>query len=100
MIILFFLYANVLIIMKLFRTSDADTVKACQLQFTFDLPSVVIEKRAKNLKIVLLKSTTCILTTLEVSRVAGIALRTLLFKLPLWFRSYQLYTSLFCCVNM
>ena len=34
--------------MKLFRTSNIDTVKTCQLQFTFDLPSVIIEKRAKN----------------------------------------------------
>jgi len=33
--------------MKWFRTSNIDTVKTCQLQFTFDLPSVIIEKRAK-----------------------------------------------------
>jgi len=58
--------------MKLFRTSNIDTVKTCQLQFTFDLPRVIIEKRAKNLKIVLLKLTTCILTTFKVSGVAGI----------------------------
>ena len=64
--------------MKLFRTSNIDTVKTCQLQFTFDLPSVIIEKRAKNLKIVL-KLTTRILTTLEVFGAAGIALCTLLF---------------------
>ena len=36
--------------MKLFRTSNIDTVKTCQLQFTFDLPSVIIEKRAKKCK--------------------------------------------------
>jgi len=33
--------------MRLFRTSNIDTVNTCQLQFTFDLPSVIIEKRAK-----------------------------------------------------
>jgi len=65
--------------MKLFRTSNIDTVKTCQLQFTFDLPSVIIEKHAKNLKIVLLKLTARILTTFEVSGVAGTALCTLLF---------------------
>ena len=63
--------------MKLFRTSNIDTVNTCQLQFTFDLPSVIIEKRAKKLKIVLLKLTTRILTTFEVSGVAGIELCTL-----------------------
>jgi len=36
--------------MKLFRTSNIDTVKTCQLQFTFDLPSVTVEKRAKKFK--------------------------------------------------
>ena len=36
--------------MKLFRTSNIDTVKTCQLQFSFDLPSVIIEKRAKKFK--------------------------------------------------
>jgi len=36
--------------MKLFRTSNIDTVKTGQLQFTFDLPSVIIEKRAKKFK--------------------------------------------------
>jgi len=36
--------------MKLFRTSNIDTVKTCHLQFTFDLPSVIIEKRAKKFK--------------------------------------------------
>jgi len=66
--------------MKLFRTSNTDTVKTCQLQFSFYLPSVIIEKRAKNLKIVLLKLTIHTLTTLiEVSGVAGIELLTLLF---------------------
>ena len=66
--------------MKLFRTSNIDTVKTCQLQFSFDLPSVIIEKRAKkNLKIVLLKLTIHTLTTFEVSGVAGIELFTLLF---------------------
>ena len=65
--------------MRLFRTSNIDTVKTCQLQFTFDLPSVIIEKRAKKLKIVLLKLTARILTTFEVFVVAGIALCTLLF---------------------
>jgi len=66
--------------MKLFRTSNIDTVKTCQLQFTFDLPSVIIEKRAKNLKIVLkLTTRRPILTTFEVFGAAGIALCTLLF---------------------
>jgi len=36
--------------MKLFKTFNIDTVKTCQLQFTFDLPSVIIEKRAKKIK--------------------------------------------------
>jgi len=36
--------------MKLFRTSNTDTVKTCQLQFSFYLPSVIIEKRAKKFK--------------------------------------------------
>ena len=35
---------------KLFRTSNIDTVKTCQLQFSFDLLSVIIEKRAKKFK--------------------------------------------------
>jgi len=65
--------------MKLFRTSNIDTVKTYQLQFSFELPSVIIEKRAKNLKIVLLKLTIHTLTTFEVSGVAGIELLTLLF---------------------
>ena len=33
--------------MKLFKTSDIDTVKICQLQFSFPLPSAVIEKRTR-----------------------------------------------------
>jgi len=42
--------------MKLFRTSDIETVKkTCHLQFWFDLPSVIIEERTKNLKKVSLK---------------------------------------------
>jgi len=65
--------------MKLFRTSNIDTVKTCQLQFIFDLPSVIIEKRAKNLNVVLLKLNTRILTTFEIFGAAGIALCTLLF---------------------
>jgi len=36
--------------MKLFSTNNIDTVKSCQLQFPFDLPSIVIEKRAINFK--------------------------------------------------
>ena len=32
----------------LFRTSNIETVKTCQLQFAFDLLSVIIEKRIKN----------------------------------------------------
>jgi len=36
--------------MKLFRTSNIDIVKTCHLQFSFDLPSVIIEKRAKKFK--------------------------------------------------
>jgi len=67
------------VFMKLFRTSNIVTVKACQLQFTIDLPSVIIEKRAKNLKIVLLKLNTRILTTFEIFGAAGIAQCTLLF---------------------
>jgi len=41
--------------------------------------STIIEKRAKNLKMVLLKLTTRMLTTFEVFGAAGIALCTLLF---------------------
>ena len=36
--------------MKLFKTSDINTVKTCQSLFSFDLPSVIIEKRAKKSK--------------------------------------------------
>jgi len=32
--------------MKLFRTNNIDTVKICQSQFCFELPSNVIKKRA------------------------------------------------------
>ena len=32
---------------KLFKTSDNNIVKTCQSLFSFDLPSVIIEKRAK-----------------------------------------------------
>jgi len=77
--ILILRYTNVLIIIIIIIIIIIDTVKTCQLQFTFDLPSVIIEKRAKNLKIVLLKLTTCILTTFEVIGDAGIALCALLF---------------------
>jgi len=31
--------------MKLFRTNNIDTVKICQSQFCFELPSSVIKKR-------------------------------------------------------
>ena len=31
---------------KLFRTNNIDTVKICQSQFCFELPSNVIKKRA------------------------------------------------------
>jgi len=34
-------------LIKLFRTSNIETVKTWQLQFSFDLPSVIIEKRTK-----------------------------------------------------
>ena len=34
----------------LFRTSNIETVKICQLQLSFDLPSVIIEKCTKNKK--------------------------------------------------
>jgi len=40
--------------MKLFSTNNIDTVKSCQLQFSFDLPSIVIGKRAIKSKVVLL----------------------------------------------
>jgi len=57
--------------MKLCRTTNTDTVKTCQLQFSFDLPSVITEKRAKSLKRVSLKLTTRALTMFEVSGVAA-----------------------------
>jgi len=34
--------------MKLFKTSDINIVKICQSLFSFDLPSVIVEKRAKS----------------------------------------------------
>jgi len=37
---------------KLFKTSDIDIVKTCHSVFSFDLPSVIIEKRAKSSKTV------------------------------------------------
>jgi len=43
--------------MKLFRTSNIDIVKTYQSQFTFDLPSIVIEKRVKKFNKSLTKST-------------------------------------------
>jgi len=36
--------------MKLFKTCDINIVKACQSLFSFDLPSVIIEERAKKFK--------------------------------------------------
>jgi len=33
--------------MKLFKTCDINIVKACQSLFSFDLPGVIIEERAK-----------------------------------------------------
>jgi len=36
--------------MKLFKTNDINIVKTCQSLFSFDLPSVVIEKRAIKFK--------------------------------------------------
>jgi len=32
--------------MKFFRTNNIDTVKVCQSQFCFELPSCAIKKRA------------------------------------------------------
>ena len=57
--------------MKLFRTSNIETVKTCQLQFAFDLLSVIIEKRIKNLQRVLLKLATRILPMFQISRTAS-----------------------------
>ena len=37
-------------LMKLFKTNDINIVKTCQSLFSFDLPSVVIEKRAIKFK--------------------------------------------------
>jgi len=36
--------------MKLLKTCDVNIVKICQSLFFFDLPSVIIEKRAKKIK--------------------------------------------------
>jgi len=36
--------------MKLFKTSDINFVKTRQSLFSFDLPGVIIEKRAKKFK--------------------------------------------------
>jgi len=36
--------------MMLFRTNNIDTVKICQSQFCFGLPSSVIKKRATKFK--------------------------------------------------
>jgi len=36
--------------MKLLKTCDINIVKICQSLFFFDLPSVIIEKRAKKIK--------------------------------------------------
>jgi len=36
--------------MKLFRTANIDIVKTCQSQLSFDLPSIVVEKRVKKFK--------------------------------------------------
>ena len=38
--------------MKLLKTCDMNVVKTYQSLFSFDLPSVIIEKRAKSLKTV------------------------------------------------
>jgi len=42
---------------KLFRTSNINIVQTCQSQFSFDLPSIVIEKRVKKFNKTLTKST-------------------------------------------
>ena len=34
--------------MKLFRTGDINIVKSCQSYFSFNLPSVLLKKRAEN----------------------------------------------------
>jgi len=43
--------------MKLFRTTNIDIVKTCQWQFSFDLPSIFVEKRIKKFNKSLAKST-------------------------------------------
>jgi len=82
--------------MKLFKTSNSDTVKTCQLQFTFDLPSVIIEKRAKKFKDSLTKVNYTYTNHARLRSLALLAQHCVHCYLPLWFRSYQLYTSLFC----
>ena len=85
--------------MKLFRTSNIDTVKTCQLQFTFDLPSVIIEKRAKKFKDSLTKVKYT--HTNHVWDLWGCWYSTVYTVIYLCdLDPYQLYTSLFCCVNM
>jgi len=37
-------------LMKLFKTCDINIAKTCQSLFSFDLPSVIIEKRARKFK--------------------------------------------------
>jgi len=41
-------FCNKQVFMKLFKTSDINIVKICQSLFSFDLPSVIVEKRAKS----------------------------------------------------
>jgi len=52
---------------KLLRTSNIETVKNMPLQLSFDLPSVIIEKRTKNFQRVSLKLITRMLVILEIS---------------------------------
>ena len=37
--------------MKMFNTSNMDTVKSCQLHFNFDMPSTLWTKRARTFDI-------------------------------------------------
>jgi len=43
--------------MKLFRNTNINIVKTCQSQFSFDLPSIVVEKRVKTFNKSLAQST-------------------------------------------
>jgi len=43
-------FCNKQVSMKLLKTYDINTVKTRQSLFSFDLPSVIIEKRANNFK--------------------------------------------------